>query len=111
MKVPSSAYLLRRCAVVRFVTAFFSTRGTWHGYVLRVGIIWFSGLLSILQYWLDYIDGAPPSAEALVPMLCWNTVLGALFGVCFFGVIRGAEERRRSIIAERVGPPPASANR
>lgn len=107
----SSSVHARKCgAMARFATTFFSTRGTWYGYVLRVGILWFACLMTVRWYWNQHDEGLPFSSEELLWTLCCNTVLGALFGCGSYGVLRGSEDRRRSAAAERTDTVPAGAN-
>jgi hypothetical protein len=106
----SFAGLVTVIAAAVGIKGFFSTRGTWHGYVFRVGIIWLGGLMSIRQYWLDSTEGTPLSAEALLSLLGTNSIFGLLLGVGLFGIMCRAEEHRRSILAERARASPAGMN-
>ena len=101
----------RQCAVAQFVTAYFLTRGTRCGYVLRIGVVWFGGLMSLWQCWPDSTEWTPPSAEVVASMLGRNSVLGAALAACLFGIFRRAEEHRRSMITERAKEPPAGHSR
>lgn len=101
----------RNTVIVRLVIAFFSTRGTWYGYVLRVGVIWYGGFLWLKWYWFDYHHGMPLSVDDVLRMLRWNIGCGTLAGLFFYGAMGGANERRRSAIGEPVRATPATPNK
>jgi hypothetical protein len=81
------------------VTAFFSTRGSWHGYVFRVGIIWLGGLMCV-WHMLTY-EGIPLTPRHILLEITQRVVLGAIAGSVSYGVMRPAETFRKSVLAER----------
>ena len=79
----------------RLAVAFFSTRGTWYGYVFRVGAVWLGGTASIHWYLLEY-DGRPLTAADIFQIALSRVGMGTVAGLFVYGIMRPTEDFRRS---------------
>lgn len=86
----------RRCAdwIRRGTAAFFSPHGTWHGYTLRVGVIWFGGLQFTQAFVSSLYDDMPLSAARVLCLATSAAIVGSLAGVFQYGLTNIALARR-----------------
>lgn len=80
--------------VSRHTQRFFGTNGTWYGFVLRVGILWFGGIQFVHACVSTVQDGQEFTMSRVLQLASDSLLCGILAGFGMFG-ITGVTERLR----------------